>query len=101
MNIASVIGPVDVFSAFVAVAIILGSTIFATAMTIKWQNRHKIDQDFELARYRIEVDAQNIRRAADKVHETELAKLAMEKDIQIRRIETGMIDVKAAKHHDK
>jgi hypothetical protein len=94
MTIASIIGQVDVYSACVAVVALGGATIVATAQIAKYQNRRKTDQQFELEKLKLHnADAESA-RTSDVNREVKLGQIAANRQVEIARIEGGMVDVK-------
>jgi hypothetical protein len=92
MNIQDIIGPVDVFSAAVAIATGAGATIIATTALARTPRR-KLDLDFELEQIKLRnADAANA-RDKNVQREVELGKIASKQIVEVARIESGMIDV--------
>jgi len=96
MNIQDIIGPVDVFSAAVAIATGVGVTIITTTALARTPRR-KLDLDYQLEKIKLaNADAANARNW-DVEREVKLGKIAADKQVEVARIENGMIDVKNAR----
>lgn len=96
MTIQSIIGNVDIFSAAVAIAIGGGLTIIVTTALMR-QSPKKLEYDYKLAHL-----AQEHRHAEqvqnnDIAREKALAQIASTREIEFKRIDSGMIDVKATR----
>lgn len=74
------IGEVDLYSASVLVAMSLGAAIFCTTWIAQRRSRAEIDNDFDLAKI----------RQADST-KLELAKIVDRRDVEMKKIESGMI----------
>lgn len=96
MNIQDIIGPVDVFSAAVAIATGAGATIIVTTALARTPRR-KLDLDFQLEKIKL-ANADNANeRSFDVDREVQLGKIAANKQIEVARIESGMVDVKSTR----
>lgn len=95
MNFSSIVGPVDVFSASVLIAIMIGVTIMVSTALARTSVR-KLEMDLELAKYKIESDTKLSSQANDINREKALATISVNKEIEFKRIDHGMVDVKAA-----
>ena len=90
------VGNVDVPAAAVLIAIVIGSGIaFSTAYAI-YQSKQEISNKFELAKMAKEAETavkmEEIKQARDKY----LAQLTSQREIEFKRIESGMVDLKVA-----
>jgi len=96
MNIQDIIGPVDVFSAAVAIATGVGVTIITTTALARTPRR-KLDLDYQLEKIKLaNADNANL-RSNDVQREVELGKIASKQIVEVARIENGMIDVENAR----
>jgi len=94
MNIAEIVGPVDGFSAGVVVAALVGATIIGTTLIARFQTRRSADQSFELEKLKLRnADAESARQK-DVEREVKLGQIAANRQVEIARIEGGMIDLK-------
>jgi len=96
MNIAEIVGPVDGFSAGVAIAGLVGATIIGTTLIARFQTRRSMDQSFELEKLKLRNADAEMTRRSDVERETKLGQIAANRQVEIARIEGGMVDVKAA-----
>lgn len=94
MNIASIIGPVDPYSAVVAVVIFGGMTIFSTALVVKRQNRHKLDNDLKLAMFNTEKNVETSKYVADTEKAKYIAKTNADRDVKFKEYEQGLLEMK-------
>lgn len=97
MNIADMIGPVDVYSAGVAIAFAVGATITTTTLIARYQSKRETDQKFELEKIKLINDDAEKARQSDVNREIGLGKIAANRQVEIARIEGGMLDVQAAR----
>jgi hypothetical protein len=95
MNIQDMIGPVDVYSAAVLVAFGAGATIIVTTALARTP-RKKMEFEFQLANMKQQQEHDQQLKRIDVEHERDLGKIAANKQIEITRIESGMIDVRQA-----
>lgn len=96
MNIQDIIGPVDVYSAAVAIATGVGVTIITTTALARTPRR-KLDLDYELEKIKLANADADRARQSDVEREVKLGKIAADKQVQVARIESGMVDVKAVR----
>ena len=94
MTIASMIGPVDFYSAATAIAFAGGFTVIVSTQIAKYQNRRTTDQSFELEKLKLRNADTADARNQDVNREVELGKIAANRQVEIARIEGGMVDVK-------
>lgn len=94
MNIADVIGPVDIYSAGVAVAFTGGATVTMSILLARFQTRRKTDQEFELEKIKLSNQEAVNARASGVDREVKLGQIAANRQVEIARIEGGMIDLK-------
>lgn len=93
MTIADMIGNVDVFSAAVALGIGGGVTIIAVTGLARTPRR-KLDMDFRLAEMKQQLDHKEQTQNNEISREKALAEIASRSEVEIRRIDSGMIELK-------
>lgn len=93
MNIASIIGPVDAYSAFVFIAAAAGSTITATALIVKRENRRRLENEFALEQMRITKNAEALRAQQELVHKKEIALITANRDVKFKEVDSGLIEL--------
>lgn len=96
MNIADIVGPVDVFSAAVAIAFGGGATIMITTALARTPRR-KLDLDFEVEKIRLENSDKASARDSDVNREVNLGKIIANKEVEVKRIENHMVDLNTVK----
>lgn len=99
MNIAEIVGPVDVYSAAVAIGVGAGITIM-TVTALARQPRRKMELEFQLADMKQKQSHAETLQKIDVERETALGKIAANKAVEVARIENGMIDVKTRRAED-
>lgn len=95
MTIADMIGQVDIFSAAVAIGFMGGVTIMATTALAR-QPRKKMEFEYRLADMKQHQEHESDLKRIDVERETALGKIAANKQVEITRIENGMLDVKTS-----
>lgn len=96
MNIADIVGPVDVFSA--AVVIGFGAAVTIMVVTgLARTPRKKMEFEFELAKMKQNHDADSAKQQHEVNREVKLGQIAANKQIEVSRIENGMVDVNAVR----
>jgi hypothetical protein len=93
MNIAEIVGPVDVYGAVVSIGIGASFTILGVTAMSRTSNR-KRNHDFELAKLQAKYAHDATVHNVEEQTKRELAGLAMKREIEFKRIDSGMIDVK-------
>lgn len=96
LDVASIVGSVDVFSAAVAIAFGGGITIMATTALARTPRR-KLDLDFELEKIKLDNADRSAQRNSDVEREVKLGQIAANKQVEVARIENGMVDVNAVR----
>lgn len=92
--------PLDPFVGGLAlVALFVCGCVYATNLVWKYRSRIEINNDFTLAKIRLANEDAVSKRNNDRQLEYDLVKLATEKDVQYKRIESGMIEGKVNKSH--
>ena len=88
--LSQIVGPVDFNSAAVlCVAFICLSVVASLVVTRR--NRLALDQEFDLARIRLQNENEASKRQTDAKRDYELARMASEREIEFKRIDTNLI----------
>lgn len=86
-----IIGNVDQNSAAVLIVLGICACVIVTSWIVRRRSRVDIEHDFELAKMK-QRDAQAIAEGSQRsAHELQLAKIGSNRDIEMKRIEGGMI----------
>src|SRR5260370_4599525 len=92
-----IIGNVDVNSAAVLVVLNICLCVVGTALIVRRRNKVDVEHEFELAKMKqhdfMEVQIESQKRA----HELALARLAADTEVNIKRIDSGMITSHSSK----
>lgn len=99
MTIADMIGNVDVFSAAVAIATGAGLTIIVTTGLARTPRR-KLDMDFKLATMKQQLEHEERTQVNEIAREKDLAKIASGREVEFKRIDSGMIELKTNNRED-
>jgi competence protein ComGF len=91
-SFAQIIGPVDASSAAVLIVMFITLCIVVTTRIARRQSATQVANEFALAKMRLTNEAAQADRASRQAHEKELLTIASNKDVEIRRIETGLIE---------
>lgn len=96
MSINDFIGPVSVQSA--AVLISMGGAITAISIAlIMRRSKKEVEHDYELAMYKAQRDAAYVSQRQADSQALELAKVAMNKEVQLSKIDKHFLDIKPNK----
>ncbi|MDR6304787.1 hypothetical protein GGQ85_002502 [Nitrobacter vulgaris] len=88
--LSQIVGPVDFNSAAVlCVAFICLSAVASLAVTRR--SRLALDQELELAKIRLRNEDEASKRQTDAKRDYELARMASEREIEFKRIDTNLI----------
>jgi hypothetical protein len=88
--LSQIVGPVDFNSAAVlCVAFICLSVVVSLAVTRR--SRLLLDQEFDLAKIRLQNEDEASKRQTDAKRDYELARMASEREIEFKRIDTNLI----------
>lgn len=90
--LSKIVGTVDWNSAAVLIAIAITLCIVITAAIAKRRSKTELNMQFEIDQQKLRNEDAVSKRNNDRQHEFDMAKLATERDVQFRRIETGMIE---------
>jgi hypothetical protein len=96
MDISSVIGPVDVFQAAVAIGLGIGGTIVVTTALARTP-RKKLEMDYKLALIKQEQDLSIVTQRQDIDREVRLGQIIANKEVEVKRIENHMVDLNTVK----
>lgn len=91
---SQLIGSVDVNAAAVLCILFITLCVVLTTMIGKRRGRRELEMQFDVDKIKLRDDAAKIKHGQDQAHEYELAKLASERDVQFKRMETGLIEAK-------
>lgn len=90
------VGNVDVPAAAVLVAIVIGFGIGFSTFIAVYKSRQEVNNQFQLAKMAKEAETsvkmEELKQARDKY----LAQLTSQREIEFKRIESGMVDLKVA-----
>lgn len=95
--------PIDPVTAGLALAVMfITLCIFATCFIAVRKSKTQLQLQFDIDKIKLRDEDAEKKRQNDRHLQTDLVKLATDKDIQYRRIETGMIEATANKsNYDK
>jgi hypothetical protein len=91
---SQIIGPVDFNAAAVLCVMAAAVCIMITTFIGKRRSGVELKMQFEVDKTKLHNEDAANKRASDLQLEIELAKIATERDVQFRRIETGLIEGK-------
>lgn len=95
---AKIIGTVDLNSALVLCVLFIALCIVTTTMIAKRRSTTDVKNEFELAKIKLHNEDQNLKRTNDRQREYDIAKFAMEKEVEFKRIDGNMITSHARTH---
>lgn len=88
-------GPIDPAVAGLAMAVMfITLCVFFTSFVVHHRTRTELKMQFEIDKNKLHNEDAANKRMNDRQLEYELTKLATERDVQFRRIETGLIEGK-------
>ena len=91
-------GPIDPIVAGLAMAVMfITFCIFFTSFVLRHRTHTELKMQFELDKTKLHNEDADKKRQNDRLLEYDMAKLATERDVQFRRIETGLIEGKVNK----
>lgn len=94
--LSAFVGPVDVPAAGVLIALVVAAAVVASTFLTVYVSRDKRAHDFTMAKLTLEADTSLKLANSNANHEATLARIAADRDVQFKRVDSGMIDVKAA-----
>lgn len=89
-----IVGNVDWNAAAVLCVFFIGLSIVVTSVIAKRRSKQELTMQFEVDKQKLKNADDESKRNCQRQLEYDLSKLAVEKDVQIRRIETGLIEGK-------
>jgi len=96
-----IVGNIDTAAALVLVTIFAGATMITTSIIVKRRTVLEINNEFELAKMKqhdfMEVQIESQKRA----HELALARLAADTEVNVKRIDSGMITSHSSKTEEQ
>lgn len=92
--LAYIVGNVDLYSAAVLCVTSVALTIMVTSILVKWKSSEELNMQFEIDKNKLRNEDLDKQRNNDRQTEYDMAKLSTEKDIQFKRIDTGLIELK-------
>lgn len=91
--LASIVGNVDTYSAAVLVFLWIATAACVVSFIVNYRSKQRLQLQYEIDRQKLaNEDVANKR--TDMELNVKLARIALEKDVQFRRIETGLIEAK-------
>lgn len=90
--LAYIVGSVDTYSAAVLIAIAVTLCIIITTAIGKRRGKRELEMQFEVDKQKLRNEDMQNQRVNDRAREFELAKIASERDVQFKRIDTGLIE---------
>lgn len=90
------VGPVDVPAAAVLIAIAIGGAVILTTMIASWRTKEEEVHKFELAQMARSAETSIRMAALNAERERDMGRIMANKEIEFRKIDTGLIDMKAS-----
>ena len=90
--LSSIVGQVDWNSAAVLCVFFITVCIALTTAIGKRRSKRELEMQFEVDQSKLRNEDAASKRQQDRVHEFDMAKLATERDVQFKRIESGLIE---------
>lgn len=90
--LAQIVGNVDVNSAAVLIVLWIATGAAVVAFIVNYRSKQRLQLQYEIDRQKLANEDAANKRESDRQQTVSLAKLATEKDVQFRRIETGLIE---------
>jgi hypothetical protein len=89
--LSAIVGNVDWNAAAVLCIFFITLCVVTTALIAKRRSKTDVSNEFELAKIKLHNEDADAKRNNDRQREYELGKLAMEKEVQFKRIDGNMI----------
>jgi hypothetical protein len=89
--LSEIVGPVDFNSAAVLCVAFVCLSVVAVSLAVKRRSRLVLDQEFELAKIRLHNENEAGNRQIDAKRDCDLARMASEREIEFKRIDTNLI----------
>ena len=93
--LAQIVGQVDWNSAAVLCVLFITICIAVTTAIGKRRSSQELKMQFEVDQQKLRNDDAQNKRTNERQHELDLAKLATDRDVQFKRIDSGLIEGKA------
>lgn len=90
--LAKIVGAVDWSSAAVLCVLFITICIAVTTAIGKRRSRQELTMRFDIDKMKLHNDDKANERVNQRQHEIELTKIATERDVQFKRIDSGMIE---------
>lgn len=92
--LAYIVGNVDLYSAAVLCFASVALTVMVTSALVKWRSSEELNMQFEIDKNKLRNEDLDKQRNNDRQTEYDMAKLTLEKDVQFKRIENGLIELR-------
>lgn len=92
--LSHIVGQVDFNSAAVLCIAFISLCIIVTTAIGKRRSRQELSMQFEIDKQKLRNEDEGSKRNQTLTHEYNMAKLATERDVQFKRIDTGLIEGK-------
>lgn len=93
--LSQIVGQVDWNSAAVLCVLFITICIAVTTAIGKRRSSQELKMQFEVDQQKLRNDDAQNKRINERQHELDMAKLATERDVQFKRIDSGLIEGKA------
>lgn len=90
--LSQIVGTVDSYSAAVLVVFFITLCIVMSITIGKRRSKRELEMQFAIDKQKLANEDKINERTNQRVHEVEMTKLAFDKDVQYKRIETGLIE---------
>ena len=90
--LSQIVGQVDWNAAAVLCVLFITICIAITTAIGKRRSKREIEMQFEVDKQKLHNQDEESRRNVQRQHEFDLAKLATERDVQFKRIDSGLIE---------
>lgn len=88
------VGQVSIEAAIVLVAMFAAIAVTMNVFLAMFRSRRSLEMQFEVDKTKLHNEDMANKRTNDRTLEYDMARLATERDVQFKRIETGMIEGK-------
>jgi hypothetical protein len=89
---SKIVGQVDWNAAAVLCVLFITLCIPIVAAIAKRRSKRELEMQFEIDQMKLRNEDANAQRNSDRLREFELAKLSSERDVQFKRIDSGLIE---------
>lgn len=95
-----IVGQVD-FNAALVLCVLFAAICIVLSVLINRKSKRRVEIEFELEHQKLLNDDEENKRSNQRLLEVDLARIATEKDVNFKRIESGLIEVhKKKENHD-